>query len=51
MKPIKQMLDISPTRMKRKFRKVTAALLFTSGPAQISQQQSHRSARISNLDE
>ncbi len=32
MKPIKQMLDISPTRMKRKLSKVTAALLFTSGP-------------------
>ena len=42
MKPIKQMLDISPTRMKRKFCKVTAALLFTSGPAQPSQQQLHR---------
>ncbi len=42
MKPIKQMLDISPTRMKRKFCKVTTALLFTSGPAQHSQQQLHR---------
>ena len=39
MKPIKQMLDISPTRMKRKLCKVTTALLFTSGPAQHSQQQ------------
>ena len=42
MKPIKQMLDISPTRIKRKFCKVTAALLFTSSPAQPSQQQLHR---------
>src|SRR6516164_8852611 len=42
MKPIKQMLDISPTRMKRKFCKVTTALLFTAGPAQHSQQQLHR---------
>ena len=42
MKPIKQMLDISPTRMKRKFCKVRTALLFTSGPAQHSQQQLHR---------
>jgi hypothetical protein len=42
MKSIKQMLDISSTRMKRKFCKVTAALLFTSGPAQPSQQQLHR---------
>src|SRR6516225_1877555 len=42
MKPIKQMLDISPTRIKRKFCKVTTALLFTSGPAQPSQQQLHR---------
>jgi len=41
MKPIIQMLGISPTRMKRKFCKVTAALLFTSGPAQPCQQQLH----------
>src|SRR5215472_5702187 len=56
MKPIKQMLHISPTGMKRKFCKVTAALLFTSGPdfrlngqRSIMKRQIASSAAFSNL--